>query len=217
MIWLMSFLRYIFWTDWGDEAKIERSSMDGTNRVTLHSEHLTWPNGLTIDIPTSTLYWVDAKLHIIESSDIHGRNRRPVLTLGVLHPFAITVFENRLFWTDWNTRSIVSITKSVIGTNLTLVEDDLSAQERLLTQNITDVQLNLFHPTDLHVVHPVLQPATPNPCGGDNRGCEYLCLISSESDDGYKCACPTGRRLMEDGRGCECKWVEGVRVGDMRM
>lgn len=181
--------------------------MDGTNRITLHSEHLTWPNALTIDPPTRTLYWADAKLHVIESSDIDGRNRRPVLTLGVLHPFGLTVFENRLFWSDWNTLSIVSIAKSVVGVNLTQVEDRTSAQERLLTQNITDVMTNLFYPMDLHVLHPVLQPTSPNACGEDKRGCEYLCLLSSESTEGYSCACPTGRRLMEDGRGCESKWV----------
>jgi hypothetical protein len=186
--------------------------MDGANRVTLHSDHLTWPNALTIDIPTNTLYWADAKLHVIESSDIHGRNRRPVLTLGVRHPFGLTVFENRLFWSDWNMLSILSVTKSVIGANLTRVEDGNTMQERLLIQNITDVHQNLFHPTDLHVVHPVLQPVAPSPCGEDDRGCEFLCLLSSEREEGYMCACPTGRRLMEDGKGCERKCSEWVSI-----
>lgn len=69
--------------------------MDGTGRRVLHSLHLNWPNALTIDYPTGTLYWADAKLHIIESSDINGLYRRPIVTEGVLHPFGLTVFEDR--------------------------------------------------------------------------------------------------------------------------
>ena len=44
------FFSYMYWTDWGKEAKIERCGMDGKNRETLISEGngLEWPNGLTI-------------------------------------------------------------------------------------------------------------------------------------------------------------------------
>ncbi len=189
--------------------------MDGTQRTTLITDHLTWPNSLTIDYPTNTLYWADAKLHIIESARIDGTNRRPVLTVGVLHPFGLTVFENRLYWSDWNTLSINAITKTTFGANFT--ENGVSAQEMVLSQNATDVETGLFYPTDLHVVHPALQPPCVNPCDMDNGGCEYMCLLSTGAGPagsggeegaaaaagGYACACPTGRRLMGDGRGCE--------------
>ncbi len=177
--------------------------MDGTDRRVLHREHLTWPNALTIDSPTQTLYWADAKLHIIESCHLDGSNRRPVLTEGVLHPFALTLFENRLYWSDWNTLSISSVTKGV-GRNRSTIED---AEMLQLSQNATDVQANLFFPTDLHVVHPILQYSLENPCGRGqaNGGCEYLCLLSAEEEEGYSCACPTGIELKEDGKGCQGK------------
>ena len=175
--------------------------MDGTNRIILHSDHLSWPNALCIDYPTSTLYWADAKLHVIESSDINGLNRRPILTVGVLHPFAITVFENRLYWSDLNRLAIVSIEKDV-GRNFSEIE---LAQEQQLSQNVTDVHVNLFSPSDLHVVHPVLQPGQDNPCGSDNRGCEYLCLLSSETIEGYSCTCATGVKLAANGKNCQSK------------
>ena len=40
----------MYWTDWGKEAKIERSGMDGGSRKTLIAKGngLEWPNGLTI-------------------------------------------------------------------------------------------------------------------------------------------------------------------------
>ncbi len=171
--------------------------MDGTNRIVLHDQHLSWPNALTIDYPTQTLYWADAKLHIIESSDIHGARRRPVLTSGILHPFALSVFEDLLYWSDWNTRSIVSTVKRAGGnvSNGTL-------QEQQLSQNITAVHMNLFYPMDLHVLHPVLQYPLVNPCGENIGGCEYMCLLSSENQAGYTCSCPTGIKLMPDGKQC---------------
>ena len=40
----------MFWTDWGDVAKIERAKMDGSNRMTLVDTNLVWPNGLALDL-----------------------------------------------------------------------------------------------------------------------------------------------------------------------
>ena len=39
----------MFWTDWGQPAKIERSGMDGSQRVTIVSSELQLPNGIAID------------------------------------------------------------------------------------------------------------------------------------------------------------------------
>ena len=85
--------------------------MDGKERTVLHSQHLAWPNGLTIDYTTHTLYWVDAKVLTIESSFIDGSNRRPIRTVGLRHPFALTMFENSLYWSDWQRKSIYATTK----------------------------------------------------------------------------------------------------------
>lgn len=36
---------WMFWTDWGDEARIERAGMDGSHRSVIHIFLLTWvPN-----------------------------------------------------------------------------------------------------------------------------------------------------------------------------
>jgi len=41
---------YLYWTDWGMEAKIERAALDGTERSIIVNSSLEWPNGLTIGL-----------------------------------------------------------------------------------------------------------------------------------------------------------------------
>lgn len=53
--------RNLYWTDWNrDSPKIETSYMDGTNRRVLVQDDLGLPNGLTFDVYSSQLCWVDA-------------------------------------------------------------------------------------------------------------------------------------------------------------
>lgn len=41
-----------------------------------------------------------------------------------------------------------------------------------------------------------------NPCGIDNGGCSHLCLMSPVKPF-YQCACPTGVKLLENGKTCK--------------
>ena len=68
--------RYMYWTDWGVTAKIERAGMDGQDRQVIVHQNTTWPNGLTIDYDEERLYWADAGVKTIESSDLDGENRK---------------------------------------------------------------------------------------------------------------------------------------------
>ena len=36
---------HMYWTDWGDEAKIERADLDGGNRINFVDSDIMWPNG----------------------------------------------------------------------------------------------------------------------------------------------------------------------------
>ena len=42
----------MYWSDWGEghwgEGRIERAGLDGTQRQTLVSNGISWPNGLTV-------------------------------------------------------------------------------------------------------------------------------------------------------------------------
>jgi len=100
----------LFWTDWGDVPKIERASMDGdpSTREIIVSDNIFWPNGLTVDYENERIYWADGKLRFIAEMDYYGHNRRTLITQGLDYPFAITFFDNRLYWTDWKTWCIHS-------------------------------------------------------------------------------------------------------------
>ena len=100
--------RYIYWTDWGDDACIERMSMDGdlTTRTVLHNLTGSWPNGLSLDFTLFRIYWTDAKLKLIESSKLDGSDRRQIKYLPSQHPFSITVFEDYMYWSEWKNMAI---------------------------------------------------------------------------------------------------------------
>ena len=127
---------YLYWTDWGSNPRIEKMKLSGENRHVIVSSNLIWPNGLTIDFTTSKLYWVDAAVDRIETSDLEGNGR--TVFLSVPHPFGITVYNGYLYWTDWQTRAVASAH----------VDDNTTAQ------NITFGR----RPSNIHVVHYSLQP-----------------------------------------------------------
>ena len=106
--------RYMYWSDWGDEARIERAGMDGSNRTILHNTDLKWPNGITIDYKNQKLYWVDANLDTLEYSNVDGTGRT-LLERGddIIHPFSITLEKDFLFWTDWLQLAIFTTQKDL--------------------------------------------------------------------------------------------------------
>ena len=101
--------RMMYWTDWGQDAKIERASMDGSARSVIIDVDLGWPNGLTLDYSSQTLYWTDAELDRLERAKVDGSHRGLIVTPTnvVLHPFGITFFKNRIYWSDWETNALL--------------------------------------------------------------------------------------------------------------
>lgn len=172
----------MYWTDWGHQPKISRAFMDGTNSADFVSTDIQWPNGLAIDHPNSRLYWTDAKLRTIESIHLDGTDRRIILQGVVKHPYAIAVFEGRLYWSDWTTHSIDSCDKFTGKNHHTLIK------EKDYIYGIT-----IYHPNN--------QKQTNNPCL--RSMCSDICLLSKKS---YKCACPLDKELGFDGH--KCKEIE---------
>lgn len=76
---------------------------------------------------------------IFRYSDLDGDHRHTVYDGNLPHPFALTVFEDTLYWTDWNTRTVEKGNKY-----------DGSGRQ---------VLVNTTHrPFDIHVCHPYRQP-----------------------------------------------------------
>lgn len=62
------FSSLMYWTDWGENPKIECANLDGQERRVLVNTSLGWPNGLALDLQEGKLYWGDAKTDKIEVS-----------------------------------------------------------------------------------------------------------------------------------------------------
>ncbi|XP_072505606.1 low-density lipoprotein receptor-related protein 8 isoform X3 [Notamacropus eugenii] len=182
---------FMYWSDWGDQAKIEKSGLNGVDRQVLVLDNIEWPNGITLDLLSQRLYWVDSKLHQLSSIDFNGGNRK-VLIFSVdalSHPFGIAVFEDRVFWTDLENEAIFSA-------------------NRLNGLEISVLAENLNNPHDIVIFHELKQPKAPDACeqsSQPNGGCEYLCLpapqISIHSPK-YTCACPDSMWLGPDMKRC---------------
>ncbi|XP_052899994.1 putative vitellogenin receptor [Anopheles moucheti] len=168
----------IFFSDWGNNAMIGKAQMDGSEQTVVVSAGIHWPNGLTLDWPNNRLYWIDAKLKRIESMHFDGSDRVVVLSDVLKHPFSIAVFNDRLYWSDWDTKSIQSCDKFTGKTRQTLVRDRM-----------------IF---DVHVYHSSVQPKVNHACL--NHTCSHLCLLTSNST--YACACPQGMELHRDKHSC---------------
>ncbi len=74
---------------------------------TLHDRSLVWPNGITIDYETQTLYWMDAKFKKLERSGVDGSNRRIISVQSIYHPYSITLFDGVFYWSDWSTQQVM--------------------------------------------------------------------------------------------------------------
>uniref|UniRef100_A0A2K5XDN4 LDL receptor related protein 8 n=1 Tax=Mandrillus leucophaeus TaxID=9568 RepID=A0A2K5XDN4_MANLE len=194
--------RFMYWSDWGNQAKIEKSGLNGVDRQTLVSDNIEWPNGITLDLLSQRLYWVDSKLHQLSSIDFSGGNRKMLIssTDFLSHPFGIAVFEDKVFWTDLENEAIFSA-------------------NRLNGLEISILAENLNNPHDIVIFHELKQPRAADACKlsvQPNGGCEYLCLpapqISSHSPK-YTCACPDTMWLGPDMKRCYRDGNEDSKMG----
>uniref|UniRef100_A0A8C4IQK5 Low density lipoprotein receptor a n=1 Tax=Dicentrarchus labrax TaxID=13489 RepID=A0A8C4IQK5_DICLA len=170
---------FIYWTDWGNQAKIEKAGLNGGDRTALVTDNIVWPNGITLDLLNQRLYWVDSKLHTLSSIDVQGGGRRTLIIdeHKLAHPLGLTVFEESVFWTDVSNNAILSA-------------------NRLTGGDITPVAEHLSSPEDIILYHNLKQPAGRNWC--QVSGCEFLCLAAPQvgrHPPKYTCVCPDNMML----------------------
>uniref|UniRef100_A0A914DZH1 EGF-like domain-containing protein n=1 Tax=Acrobeloides nanus TaxID=290746 RepID=A0A914DZH1_9BILA len=186
---------YVYFTEWSLQPFIGRVAMDGSPPrgktdpiIKLAEKDLGRPIALAIDFYSDKLYWGDAHLNEIGFMDLDGGNRHHIPVKHASHVASMAIFDDWLYWSDWNLRQVLRAHKWT-AKNETILE--------------TTIQL----PNDLRVVHPLRQPKSPNPCGENNGGCSHLCLIA-ENGASYTCACPDQFVLLEDKKICNANCTE---------
>ena len=95
--------------------------MDGSNRSRIKTTNLKHPNGLAIDFNTNRLFWCDASTDQIGSMLFDGTSLR-ILYRSLSHPFALVVYNDKLFWTDWKKNSVFQ--GSIYGGRKTVLKKD---------------------------------------------------------------------------------------------
>ena len=96
--------RYMYWTDWGWDERIERADMDGTNRRVITRYGLLYPNGLTLDVSRNWLYWIDTTYGKLEVYEFPSNTRRTIIPAYrepfLTSPLGLTLYGSNFFWTD---------------------------------------------------------------------------------------------------------------------
>ncbi|KAI9538352.1 Low-density lipoprotein receptor- protein 1B [Dissostichus eleginoides] len=175
----------MYWTDWEEDevndsiGRIEKAWMDGSNRRIFVTSNMLWPNGLTLDHSTSTMYWCDAYYDHIEKINLNGTGRMVVYNGKELnHPFGISHYRNFIFWTEYMNASVFQL-------ELTTGDVTLLRSERppLFGLRVYDAQ----------------SQQGDNVCSVNYGGCSTLCLAIP---GGRVCACADNQLLEKNNVTC---------------
>ncbi|XP_005988070.1 low-density lipoprotein receptor-related protein 5 isoform X2 [Latimeria chalumnae] len=170
---------YLYFTNFQERSpKIERAALDGTEREVLFTTGLIGPVALVIDNKLGKLFWVDADLKRIESSDLSGANRVTLEDSNILQPVGLTVLGDHLYWVDRQQQMIERVEK-------------LNGFKR------TRIQGRIPHLTDIHAVEEVnMKEFASHPCSHDNGGCSHICI--AKGDGTPRCSCPVHLVLLQN-------------------
>ncbi|XP_048876028.1 low-density lipoprotein receptor-related protein 1B-like isoform X1 [Brienomyrus brachyistius] len=183
---------WMYWTDWEEDevndsiGRIERAWMDGSNRQVFVTSNILWPNGLSLDHGTSTMYWCDAYYDHIEKIFLNGTGRMVVYNGRELnHPYGISVYRNHVFWTDYMNASIFQLDMS--SGNVTLLR---SERPPLFGLQVYDAE----------------RQQGDNACRVNYGGCSTLCLAVP---GGRMCACADDQSLQKNNVSCSASSGDG--------
>lgn len=170
----------VYWTNWNlQQPSIERAYFSGYGREPIITKDIRMPNALALDHKAHKLYWGDARLDKIERCEYDGTKRVVLAKVTPQHPFALAVYGDFIFWTDWTLHSVLRA-------------------DKLTGQNVVWLRRDVSRPMGIIAVANDTDDCFSNPCL--NTYCEELCTTSASGV--MECACLEGRVLSEDGQHC---------------
>lgn len=116
---------YIYWTGWDRTAKIERARLDGTERGVIITNGIHISNGLALDESDKKLYWAGKDLNgygIIEAVSFHGLYRKVIFRRPGYHPVSLDIFQDFVYWSDWEKNAVLRINKTGGGGDEVIVK-----------------------------------------------------------------------------------------------
>lgn len=172
-------LSMVYWTNWNSNAaSIQRAYITGFGMESIITTEIRMPNALTIDYDNHKIYWADARLDKIERADYDGRNRVVLTHSMPIHPFAMAVYGDMLFWTDWVLNAVLRANK-YSGADVVWLRKDIG------------------RPMGIAAVQNTTKDCAASQCVM-NGGCEDVCNIVNGK---VKCECTQGK-LSSNGRTC---------------
>uniref|UniRef100_A0A6Q2Z9X6 EGF-like domain-containing protein n=1 Tax=Esox lucius TaxID=8010 RepID=A0A6Q2Z9X6_ESOLU len=184
----------LFFTDYGNIAKVERCNMDGTNRTRIVDYDTEQPTAIALDLVKKLVYWADAYLDYIEVVDYNGKNRNAVIQGSqVSYIHGLAVFENYLYATHPNPSNENAMDIFKI--------DRFNTTEHMALTSLGSSR------GAIRVYHKLTQPKVrSHACEmdpyGKPGGCSHICLLSG-SYKSRTCRCRTGFSMETDGQSCK--------------
>ncbi|GBM98971.1 Low-density lipoprotein receptor-related protein 1 [Araneus ventricosus] len=179
----------MFFTVWGFHSSpaLERAQLDGSDRTKLVSEKIVKPNGIAVDIPTESVYWIDFYLGTIETIKYDGTGRRTLLrnkqmkSLNFIsnNLIRISTFEDYMYVTNVDGSNILAIPKHNVTSS-------------------KSIKSNKTHPYSIRVYHRQKQPDVNHSCTVENGQCEQICIpLFKQGVPIPKCRCQSGFKLAK--------------------
>ncbi|XP_056012123.1 low-density lipoprotein receptor-related protein 4-like [Ostrea edulis] len=168
----------MFFSDNGPNPRIERASMDGSDRVVIAHTGLIRVLALSIDIVSNILYWADYGRHTLDACNYDGSSRRVLRRMNQVTVTGIHYNQNMLHVVSPSTRGMIGI-------------DTTSGSP------LYNIQIDTGQPFVVHVYDAETSISYNDPCS--SRGCQHMCV---KTPMGPTCLCAEGFQLSTDNLTC---------------